>query len=343
MAAGPPGDYHPMKFWTEPSSSDALLLEKLEGFLPSRIFDIHAHLFNAEHCQPQKFPGAFDASSQWDAASFAQVMSRRLRNRTVNGLFFGYPSKLVNHRAANTWISQDMSQTPRNKNRALALVSPGDNPETVRATVAREKFVGLKPYHVYAHRTDTMQAAVEEFAPDWMWEFCHDIHGVLMLHIVRDRAIADPKNIASLQRLCRRYPKCQLILAHIARSFNYRHALEGLAAMKDFSNAFVDTALVTEAEGIRFAIETLGPERVLYGSDFPFSELRGKCASVGDGFAWIYADELPDKGISTIGNFTLLGIESLLCVKDACASCGLKKDEVNSIFLHNAQRLLGLG
>jgi glutamate-1-semialdehyde 2,1-aminomutase len=331
-----------MKFWIKPSPSDSRLIDTLEDFLPANIFDIHAHLFHPKHCPSGKFPATFTASSQWDLKSHSSVMSRRLRKRTVHGLFFGYPSRLVDRDIANAWIASDIAKGGPGSNRALALASPDDDPKTIKELVTRQKFAGLKPYHVYANLPDTMQAKIEDFAPDWMWEICHDIRGILMLHIVRDRAIADKKNITSLKRLCRKYPRCQLVLAHIARSFNYRHAREGLEAIMELPNVVVDTALVTEPEAIRFALQTLGPERVLYGSDFPFSELRGKCTSVGDGFAWIYADDLSPTGISKVGEFTLLGIESLFCLREACESSGSSRQEVAAVFLHNAERLLGL-
>jgi glutamate-1-semialdehyde 2,1-aminomutase len=327
-----------MKFWTEPSPADNRLIDQLAEFLPERIFDIHGHLFHPQHCAPEKLPGAFDATTAWNLAAYFAAMKNRLPKRQVDGLFFGYPSRLVDHEAANQWVAQEV--TRRIPNRALAVASPSDNPDAVRAIVAKEKFIGLKPYHVYANIPDTMQAKIEDFVPDWMWEICHEIGGVLMLHIVRDRAIADKENILSIQRLCRRYPNCRLVLAHIARSFNYRHALEGLAAIKELPNAVVDTALVTESEGMRAALQILGPERVLFGSDFPFSELRGKCTSVGDGFAWIYADELPATGVSKIGDFTLLGIESLLCLREACKAERLGETAVQAIFQENAFRLI---
>ena len=319
-----------MKFWTELSPGDHRLINQLAEFLPDQIFDIHSHLFHPQHCAPGRLPGAFDATTEWDLNSYSTAMRKRLLNRPVEGLFFAYPSRLIDYAAANPWVAQEVAG--RAPNGGFAIASPSDSPDAVRELIAREKFIGLKPYHIYANVTDTMQAKIEEYTPDWMWEICHDIGGVLMVHIVRDRAIADKENIQSIQRLCRRYPNCRLVLAHIARSFNYRHALEGLAAIKDLPNAFVDTALVTESEPMRCALRILGPERVLYGSDFPFSELRGKCTSVGDGFAWIYADELPANGISKFGDFTLLGIESLLCLRDACESERLGQTALQAVF-----------
>jgi len=332
-----------MKVCTELQPVDLRLIEeKLAGFLPEQIFDFHAHLLNPAHCPPDKCPAGFDPKMIHGLEAHFAAMQRWLPGRKVEGLFFGLPNKLIDRSAANDWITSQISSHAQSGNsRCLALVSPQDNTESLRNAMAQKKFAGLKPYHVYAGIPDTMQATIEEYAPPWMWELCHEFQGVLMLHIVRDRGIADEKNISSLQTLCRKYPRCRVILAHVARSFCYRHAIEGLAAVAELENVFIDTSVVNEAEAMRQAIKILGPERVLYGSDFPVSEWRGKCLTMGDGFAWIYADNLPAGAVSQIGNFTLIGIESLLCLREACLSRGSTTQEVEAIFLHNAQRILG--
>ena len=60
------------------------------------------------------------------------------------------------------------------------LVSPQDDPGMVRETMRERGFVGIKPYRLYAPFADTTQVRIEDFAPDWMWELCHEINGVLI-------------------------------------------------------------------------------------------------------------------------------------------------------------------
>jgi glutamate-1-semialdehyde 2,1-aminomutase len=333
-----------MKICLNLSSNDVdLQNDLLDGFVPANVFDFHAHLFSPACFTAPELPPLFKTVSEWDIAAYRASMSRRLPERSVNGLFFGFPAAGVDRSRTNEWIDGELISHPELKNsRALALVSPQDGAEKVKDWIAKNHFAGLKPYHIYADQKDTMEAEIEAYAPAWMWEICHEIGGVLMLHIVRRKGITDAENIAALRRLCRRYPNCRVVLAHIARSFNYRHARAGLEAVKELQNIFVDTSLVTEAEAMRHAIRTLGPERVLYGSDSPVSELRGKCCSIGDGFAWIYADQLPKEGISRIGEFTLLGIESLLCLKEACRDCELSSAEIAAVFHDNALRLFSV-
>jgi glutamate-1-semialdehyde 2,1-aminomutase len=132
-----------------------------------------------------------------------------------------------------------------------------------------------------------------------------------------------------------------LILAHIGRSFNYRHAREGFHVLTDLENAVVDTSAICEAESFAAALKYLGPLRVLWGSDFAVSELRGRCVTIGDSFFWLHPELLREDSIApTSTNFTLVGIESLLCLQEACEDAGLTSGDINAIFRDNALRTL---
>jgi glutamate-1-semialdehyde 2,1-aminomutase len=173
-----------------------------------------------------------------------------------------------------------------------------------------------------------------------MWKLCDEMDGVLMLHIMRSQGIADEANLRDIERLCVRYPRCRLVLAHVARSFAYRTAFKGLKRLVKLDNVVVDNSAVTEPESMRCALETLGPRRVLWGSDFMVSELRAKAITMGDGFSWIYADELPAKAVTQFENFTLAGIEGLLALREACDVAGMNARDIQDIFHDNGMRLI---
>jgi hypothetical protein len=44
---------------------------------------------------------------------------------------------------------------------------------------------------------DTKEAEIESFAPEWMWEACHDHDGIMMLHIMLADGITDPRNASA--------------------------------------------------------------------------------------------------------------------------------------------------
>ena len=204
-------------------------------------------------------------------------------------------------------------------------------------------FVGLEALpalRAVARGHTTQWVFIEDFAPEWMWKLCDEIEGVMMLHIMRSQGIADEANLRDIQRLCVKYPRCRLVLAHVARSFAYRTALKGLRRLVKLDNVVVDNSAVTEPEAMRCALETLGPRRVLWGSDFMVSELRAKAITMGDGFSWIYADELPAKAVTQFENFTLAGIEGLLALREACEATGMNARDIRDIFHDNGLRLI---
>lgn len=67
-------------------------------------------------------------------------------------------------------------------------------------------------------------------------------------------------------------------------------------------------------EAFRAALEILGPRRVLWGSDFAVSEMRGRCVTTGSHSFWLHPQVLhPDLQAPATTAMTLVGIESLLC------------------------------
>lgn len=327
---------------TELNERDRHLLQQVtEGFLPHRIYDIHAHLFHSRHFAPGKKPVFLEDNRGYGLADFQEAMARWMPGREVEGLFFGYPSAGNDRAGENEWLRDQVAPTVvTTNNRALVLAAPGDDREAVQRLLDSGVFIGIKPYRLYAEVEDTREASVESFAPEWMWELCHRYDGVLMLHIMRAGGITDPDNVEALRRLCGKYPRCRLVLAHVARSFNYRHAREGLHAIADLDNVVVDTSAVTQTGAFRAAIEVLGPKRVLWGADYMVSELRGACFSQGDGFTWVYSDDASAKDLTVFGGYTLVGIESLMALREACEDTGLTKNDVEEIFHGNALRML---
>ena len=332
----------PLQLITELTDTDRRLLNRAtEGFLPRRVYDVHSHLYHTRHFAQGTLPAFLDADRGYGLRGFNEAMARWMPGRDVEGLFFGYPSQGNDRVGENAWLHEQIAPTVASTHsRALALVAPQDDPAGVRRLLENGVFVGIKPYRVYANVPDTNEATVESFAPEWMWELCHDHEGVLMLHIMRAGGITDLDNVDSIRRLCRRYPRCRLVLAHVARSFNYRHAREGLHVLADIANAVVDTSAVTQAGAFRAALEILGPRRVLWGSDYMVSELRGACGTQGDGFTWIYSEDSSAKDLTVFGHYTLVGIESLLCLREACEDTGMNPADLQDIFHDNALRLL---
>lgn len=330
-----------MKYTKELSEQDyALVISKLNGFIPDEIFDIHAHSFNPNHFAGEALPFLKNTGTL-GCVEHRNALLRYTPTKTIHGLYFGFPHKTADRDSMNGWVREEVKQNGTSLSRALKLVAPGDDSIQIANEMRTGLFCGLKVYHIYASRPDTMNASITEYAPEWMWEILHETHGIMMLHMVLDGAIAVTNNQQEIRRLCRIYPNVKLVLAHNARSFNYRNARSGLHTLSDIDNVVIDTSAINETESLKAAWKILGPRRILWGSDFPVSELRGRCVTTGSHFYWLHPDNpVSDGKPATDTSMTLVGIEELLCLQEMCEDEGLTKGDIKDIFFNNAMRLL---
>jgi glutamate-1-semialdehyde 2,1-aminomutase len=318
-----------------------LVQDRLADFIPSEVMDIHAHIFRSDQFGPDDYKW-LASEKMLTCADHRAALGRYLPGRTLHGLYIGMPAKGANREATNQWVRDEVRANGSPLSRCLVLAAPNDSPEKVHDLLKQPGVAGVKVYHFFLPGKDTFQASVAEFAPEWMWDVCHATRSVLTIHLVRDLSIADPENLKTIQTFSRRYPNCQVVLAHAARCFNHRLAPRAMSQLVDRDNVWIDTAAINEAEPLREAIRQLGVHRVLYGSDYAISEARGRCVTTGDSFFWIYDDIIkPEYAPPTVMRMTLIGIETLLYLREVADECGLSETDLKAIFFGNSLRLLG--
>lgn len=319
---------------------DVELFEReLRSFVPPNAFDSHAH--------PYTFAGLFPGQSPptpGDAEVGIDVYMRETRKWMgdrcpTDGLFFPVPIRGGEVASQNQFLAGELKRHPGS--RGLMLVTPQDDPAAVERMVKDVGFLGFKVYHIYANRPDTFNADTGEFVSDWMWEIANR-HGLcILLHMVRPRALMDEGNQSYIQQHCRRYPNARLILAHAARGFCARHTVHGIDCLRGLDNVFFDTSAICEAAPFEAIMRVMGVERLMFAMDFPVSQFRGRCSSLGDSFFWMYENNV-DWGDDPKGAArpTLIGIESLLALQTACRQRGLGDADVERLFCSNARNLL---
>ena len=315
----------------------ALFRRLLASFVPPNVFDGHAHLYGLAATG-----FAIEASEpDVDLATYVREMTAWMGDRSpADGLFFAIPSSpRVDVVASNRFIADQVASV--DGSRGLMLIRPTDDPAAVEAELLAHHFAGFKVYHTLAGGSDTANAEIDAFLPQWAWEIAHRRDLVIMLHILKSRALADESNQRSLRCNLRRWSGAKLILAHAARGFCAQHTVDGIGSLAGIDNVFFDTSAICESPALLAILRQFGPSRLMYGSDFPVSNFRGRVVSVGDGFVWLMEHNV-DFGPAGDGSPTLVGIESLLALKQAAELARLGDADVESIFSHNARTLLGV-
>jgi glutamate-1-semialdehyde 2,1-aminomutase len=335
-----------MTAWELTDADHEMIAREVEPFLPPRVFDAHAHLFCQRHYAPESPPGYLAGNPERLGLEVYRRYAEWIHpgGRTVGGLFFG----LVftgDRDGNNAFVAAETAAGRASGFAALSqlIVPPGQDPEQVREVVRRDGYVGLKCYHTMAQVDGpTWNAPIESYLPEAHVQIAHEEGLAITLHMVRDRALADPINQAVIRRYCERYPDMHLILAHAARGFNPWHTIEGIESLRGLENVWFDTSAVTEAGAFEAIIEVFGHERLLYGSDFPISHMRGRCVAIGDSFHWFYAQDMGLEERHATLRPALIGLEALRSLRLAVRRLKLSDSQIEDLFFGNAARLFGL-
>jgi len=315
-----------------------LYRRELAGFVPPGAFDVHAHLYTVAGLNLDVGMSKEDAEARQGFDAFQQSLASWMGDdRPSDGLFFALP---INDRldvdGENRFVARDVAGRP--SSRALMLIRPTDEPAAVESELLAKRFSGFKPYHVFAGADNTYQATIDAFLPDWAWDLADRHELAIMLHMVRRRALADPENQNYIRDRSLRYPRARLILAHAARGFSAQHTIDGIETLRGLKNVYFDTAAVCESGALEAILRVFGPSRLMFGTDWPIGNIRGRCVSVGDGFFWMY-EHTVDFASGQFCRPTLVGIESLLALRQAVRTCGLTDNDVERIFSQTARQV----
>jgi glutamate-1-semialdehyde 2,1-aminomutase len=325
------------KNWTF-TDVDQRLAQEMQSFLPEKMFDMHAHLYRRQDLTIGASHMAYEGPAEVDIAAWRERVGRQVgAQRLAGGLFI--PMQLVLPiDAHNDFIVSELQQAP--DSRGLIMIYPGFAPEKAAEYLKNPQIAGFKCYHTFSDHKPTFEAPIDTYLPEWAWQMADQRGLLILLHMVKAGAVSDPDNQRYINAMCRKYPRARLILAHAARSFHAPHAGQGLPALRGLENLYFDAAAVNEAEPLLAILREFGPRKLMWGTDFPVSETRGRAVTLGDGFFWLDPSSV-DWSKQPVGRPALVGLESLRALRQAAETFGLSRADLEDIFYNNAGRLLG--
>lgn len=318
------------------NETDKKILEDIKDIIPDKVFDVHAHIYRFED-YGQKFAGA---SGEGPSEVTIDVWREQMEQifigaEMVGGLFFPHIQVNCNMEACNNFIVEQLKQ--ENKSKGLMLIKPDDDPGKVEEFLDRHPgIIGFKPYHVFSSQKPTFEADISSYLPEWAWEIAHRKNLFITLHMVKARALDDPRNSEEIVYFCTKYPGVKLILAHAARGFHRYNTIKGLPRIKGLNNVWFDVAAVCEPGAVKVILAEFGHKKVFWGSDFPISQTRGKCVDVGDGFVWLDESNMKWETLTPACHPALVCVESLRALWEAFHDMKLSDSQIEDIFFNNA-------
>ena len=194
--------------------------EELDELIPPQVFDAHTHVYRwefnigagKEQGPTYELIGRQFPVSDWKLldACDAQLMP----GRQVHRLAFPFPfSPACDFEGSNRFVAAEAGRDPGSA--ALMAVHPSMTAEYLDEQIQRFGFLGFKPYRFYATTGDAVACRISDFLPAHQMEVA-DRRGLLvMLHLAKRDAIADPENIEDLIQLATRYARVKWILADL--------------------------------------------------------------------------------------------------------------------------------
>lgn len=328
--------------------------EHFESWLPAQIIDAHTHIASTEH----RLRPMTDAMRRqyWvnelfepiDAPTAERCYRTVFPNRTFSCLAFGMPDLDFDLEANNRYLQDEC---PKRGWHSLALLRPQWSQDQIVKQLDEPGVIGVKPYYsLISYNPETrdahLEASIFEYLPHHALEILNDRHSWVTLHVPRAARLGHPDNVREVREIRRRYPNISLVIAHLGRCYTEPHAREALPQLADDPGLYFDTSAVLNPACHRLALEVIGPDRIVYGSDNPILYMRGRRQYHGRSYVnrtsypFYFNKERETPEIEA--RYTLFMYEDLYGIKQACATLGLDQPaHLQAIFHDNAHRLMG--
>jgi predicted TIM-barrel fold metal-dependent hydrolase len=219
-----------------------------------------------------------------------------------------------------------------------------DDDAEIEAEVRRGGHLGLKPYWSYVTHKAQADVTLEDMIPPGQRRVADRLGLILMVHIPRLGRLADPVNIAGLQRLCEECPDAKIIMAHFGRSY-FPEAIGDFHSLLRYENLLVDFAMVQDWEVCETLINSFGPRRILFGLDMPVAQEKGKLISANGQRHFFTKRVRPWSIHNSAGSYrmtcTFYAYEIIRAFKKASDRTGLSREEIEAVFLTNALGVVG--
>ena len=136
------------------------------------------------------------------------------------------------------------------------LCEPTPSPELVRLIQDNRSYIKTLKFHPFCERLCPNDERMEPY-----YELARELDLPILIHTALDVY----SNIACLVEAAKKHPDLRFVAAHLELGSDHEYATN---AIKDIPNIVADTAWVDFASAKR-ALQLLGEERVMFGSDTP--------------------------------------------------------------------------
>ncbi len=223
----------------------------------AEIIDSHTHIgldsFLAEPIPAEKLKRPAFQDRMFN--TFDTLIARLDTNGVQKAIAFGFPLKEIDRAQANEYVLAAYRAYP---DRIIPFALVGDDVEDW----LRQGAMGFKQQNIlYApERFDLIRA----------YHIMAEAGVPMLIHFRAGEGFSVPEQV---ETILRQVPRLKLIVAHMGRNTpNTSDKVEAaLLGLRDEPNVIFETSTVRDPAVIARAVEIVGMNRVVFGSDYPFN------------------------------------------------------------------------
>ena len=312
---------------------------EIEPWLSARLFDAHSHMF-INDCHPNLeesiFLGDDPLMTDVDLPWLQQWWNTLIPNRDIRGMVMGYPHVDTQVPEENRIVAAQCA--PEHYPFAW-LVKPQDDLGQLEADIQQYKPAVLKPYMCWVTGKPMNDSSVTDLIPEGQLALADKYGLAVMLHVAKPQGMGDADNLADINRLAAKYPKCQFILAHCGRCFITPNAELMVETLNRADNIWMDTSAVCDAGVFLTVLKHYDRKKILFGTDLvsPVA-FRGNYVRMGN--SWhVCTDEMVARQGGTARRSTFALYEGMAALCFALRFLEVPEEERNDIFYRNGEGL----
>jgi len=320
----------------------------LRDFLPARLLDAHMHVHRAEHVPPlteelraRNWAGAVSHPA-YPVEAAAADYAKLFPGSEVSRLQFGTIYREADFEACNDYNSAHADQR---RVWALLVLDPLLPADRLRERLLTGHFSGVKPYWSMVPGKVEANVKLDEMISPKQLEVLDDLGLMATIHVPGPERIRNEHTRRVLRDWCARYPRARFVVAHLGRAYAFPFARDTFADLASIDGLLFDCCAVLNPDVFDLAFRTLGPDRILWGTDFPvLSRMRGYRVWEGETYRNITSADYPwntgRQPPEVEARYTYFIYESLRGMREGAERAGLSSSDVQRVFFDNAYRLL---
>jgi len=321
--------------------------QEIAPMLPPKVLDFHTHVWSSKNWkavpwQTGKKGGNYMVSTpEYPPSELLADGKRTFPDREYHAVCFGYPLPVTDWEKDTAYVTAAAKKHPNLYPLLLAGPDLGISRERYIRALDEGGFYGFKVFLNW-FGDNYGDKRVEEMFGKTELELMNERRLVTMLHVPRSGRLADPVIQKGVQWLAKECPEATIVLAHGGRCYIPAEMKRAIGGIRNLPNVVMDVSMVMEPVCMQLALDVIGPQRLLYATDFPVAAMRGRRVQVMDHWVDVVLPGYPKSAFRVDGEIhaTFMSREIALALRWAADLAGLKRAEVHGMFWDYGMRLL---